>query len=111
MTSRRVHAALGLLACAVLIGACGSSKSSTNTASKATTLNTARVAASIEKSIVAQRHLSATVVCPSAVPQEKGKTFECVATTRSLTKPVKVGKTPFVVTVQNSSGYVTYVGK
>ena len=98
------------LACAALIGACGSSKSATTSNPKAK-LDTARVARSIEQSILAQRHLSSTVVCPTGVRQEKGKTFECVATTRTITKPVKVGKTPFVVTIQNDKGYVTYAGK
>jgi anti-sigma factor RsiW len=97
------------LACAALIGACGSSKSATSQ-SKAK-LDTARVARSIEQSILAQRHLRSTVVCPTAVPQVKGETFECLATTRTITKPVKVGKTPFLVTIQNGNGYVTYAGK
>ena len=29
----------------------------------------------------------------------------------TIKPPVKVGKTPFVVTVQNANGYVTYEGK
>jgi|SRR6266571_9084536 len=97
------------LACTALMSACGSSKSSTSRTK--TNLNTARVAQSIEQSIVAQRHLQATVVCPPTVVQEKGKTFECLATIQSAKPPGKVIKTPFVVTVQNASGYVTYVGK
>jgi len=43
-------------------------------------------------------------VCPAAVAQTVGNTFDCIATTGS-------SKTPFVVTVRSSSGYVTYVGK
>src|SRR5437763_17218289 len=80
------------LGCAALIGACGTSKSSTKSQGK-TNLDTARVAHSIEQSILAQRHLLSTVVCPTGVPQEQGRTFECVATTRTTTKPVKVGRT------------------
>jgi hypothetical protein len=105
---RRAGAAVATLACAALITACGSSSSSS---SGKTNLNTTRVAASIEQSILAQRHLKSKVVCPAAVPQEKGKTFECLATTRTTKPPVKVGKTTFVVTVQNDKGYVTYAGK
>ena len=95
------------LACAALISACGSSSKSP----PKTNLDTAHVALSIERSILSDRHLHAKVVCPAAVPQEKGKTFECTATTRGVKKPFAVTTTPFVVTIQNSSGYVTYVGK
>ena len=98
-----------ILASGVLLGACGSSKKSTSTPK--TNLDTARVAHSIEQSIVAQRHLNATVVCPTVVPQEQGRKFECVATTSEAKAPKKVVKTTFVVTIQNSKGYVTYVGK
>ena len=67
--------------------------------------------ASIKENIQTQRHLSATVVCPQTVPQEAGKEFECVATTRAVKAPHAAVKTPFIVTVHNSSGYVTFVGK
>ena len=99
---------LGSLVCAGLLSACGS-KSSEST--KTTNLNTARVARSIEQSITSQRHLVAKVSCPSVVPQEAGRKFECVATTTSPKHPKSVVKTPFEVTIQNSHGYVTYVGK
>lgn len=94
---------------ALLLGACGSSKSSSSTATK-TNLNTARVAHSIEASILAQRHLVATVTCPAVVPQEQGRVFECTAVIHNA-KSKKTTTTPFEVTVQNSKGYVTYVGK
>ena len=106
---RGAYVALTALACAALLSACGSSKSSTS--STTTNLNTARVAHSIEQSILAQRHLTSSVVCPAVVPQQQGKTFECIATTRTTKPPIKVGKTTFVVTVQSSKGYVTYAGK
>jgi len=102
--------AVAALACAALISACGSS-SSTTTSTTAKNLNTARVALSIEQSILKERHLHAKVVCPTAVAQEAGKTFECVATSTSTKAPFVVTKTPFVVTIHNSKGYVTYVGK
>jgi len=108
--SRVVGGSLTVLACAGLLAACGSSNSNSNGSAK-TNLNTARVARSIEQSILTQRHLRAKVVCPTSVPQEKGRKFECVATTETVKHPVKVGKTPFVVTVQNDKGYVTYEGK
>jgi Domain of unknown function (DUF4333) len=97
------------LACAALISACGSSSSTTSTAAK--NLDTHRVAGSIEESILLKRHLHATVTCPEVVPQEKGATFVCTATTGSSKKPATFTKTPFKVTVQSSSGYVTYVGE
>jgi hypothetical protein len=100
---------LAALSSAALVSACGSSSSSTSTAGK-TNLNTARVAHSIEQSILTQRHLKAKVTCPALVPQEAGKTFECEAVTRAATAPHKKTTTPFLVTVQNVRGYVTYVG-
>ena len=108
--SRVAGGSLAVLACAGLLAACGSSNSNSSGSAK-TKLNTARVARSIEQSILTQRHLRSRVVCPTSVPQEKGRTFECVATTETVKQPVKVGKTPFVVTVQNVNGYVTYEGK
>jgi hypothetical protein len=81
-----------------------------STAAK-TNLNTAHVAVSIKQSILTQRHLKAKVVCPTAVPQEKGKTFDCIATTPGVKPPFALIKTLFVVTVQNDRGFVTYAGK
>jgi len=102
--------AASALACAALLGACGSSSSSSTTTAP-TNLDTARVQLSIQQSILSERHLQAKVVCPTTVPQETGKTFECIATTTTKTTPPKTVTTPFVVTIQNSKGYVTYVGK
>jgi len=107
---RRTAAVLLMaLGCAALTSACGSSSSSST--SSGGTVDTARVARAIEGSVLTRRHIHATVVCPAAVAIETGKTFECVATSRSTTKPFAAIKTPFVVTIQNSKGYVTYVGK
>jgi hypothetical protein len=103
--------AIAALACAALVSACGSSASSTSSTSAPANLNVARVQRSIEANILSQRHLHATVTCPAVVPQELGKVFECIATTHSTTKPSVEGRTPFVVTIKNKSGYVTYVGK
>jgi hypothetical protein len=103
-----VLAVLTTLALAAVLSACGS-KSSTSSTSAAAKVDTAKVARSIEQSIQAQRHLASTVVCPVTVPAEKGKTFECIATTQTAKKPPV--KTTFVVTVQNNRGGVTYVGK
>ena len=72
------------------------------------------MARAIAQSIFAERKLHSTVLCPGAVPQEVGKTFECVATTSTIPKGSKHAvpvKTPFVVTIQSTKGYVTYVGK
>ena len=106
---RPILIAVAAVSGALMLSACGSN-SKTSSSGK-TKLDTARVARSIEQSILSQRHLRAKVVCPTAVPQEKGRTFECIATTETIKPPVKVGKTPFVVTVQNANGYVTYEGK
>jgi hypothetical protein len=118
-SARRIRArgaaVVAALAGAALLSACGSSSSSTSTSgsSPTTDLNTARIAKSIEESILKERHIHAKVSCPAVVPQETGKTFTCIATSTSTT--TKGGKatsatvtTPFTVTVQNSRGYVTY---
>jgi len=112
-------------ACAGLLGACGSSTpgrqaTTASTATTPTDLDTARIAASIERSILSERHLSSHVVCPSPVVQEAGVKFDCTATIAVAKKPPKKGKkpapaapvvTPFEVTVQTNQGYVTYVGR
>ncbi len=107
---RGAIAAVVALACAALLSACGSSNSST-TSTSTTNLNTNRVALSIEQSVLAERHLHVTVTCPATVPQEKGRTFVCIATGHSTKTPSVVTKTPFKVTVENSKGYVTYKGE
>jgi hypothetical protein len=96
------------LAFAAALSSCGSKSSTSSTPAKVN-VDTAKVARSIEQSILAQRHLASTVVCPPTVPAERGKTFECIATTQTAKKPPV--KTTFVVTVQNNRGGVTYVGK
>ena len=108
---RGATTAVTALACVALVSACGSSSTSSTSTVTKTNLNTARVAVSIEQSILNERHLHSKVVCPTAVPQETGKTFECIATTTTTKPPIKTLTTPFVVTIQNSKGYVTYVGK
>jgi hypothetical protein len=109
---RGATVAVTALAVAALMGACGSSNSSsTSSPPSKTNLNTARVAASIKQSILTQRHLKATVVCPAAVVQEKGRTFECIATTPGVKRPFAPVTTPFIVTIQSDKGYVTYAGK
>ena len=105
--------AVAALACAALISACGSSSSSSTSSAPTTTVDTARVASSIEQTVLVKRKLHVKVVCPTAVPSEVGKTFECLATPTGATGTTGTTGTPvpFVVTVQNSKGYVTYVGK
>jgi Domain of unknown function (DUF4333) len=95
------------LAAAALISACGSASPSATTAEKPipkAILNTKRIAGSIEQSILSERHIHAKVSCPAVVPQEKGRTFACIAT-------VGKTKTPFTVEQQNDRGYVTYKGE
>jgi hypothetical protein len=45
------------------------------------------------------------------VVQEKGRTFECIATTRGVKPPFAPVTTHFHVTIQSNQGYVTYAGK
>jgi hypothetical protein len=66
-------------------------------------LDTPKVESSIRQSVLAQRHLSATVTCPAEVLQQAGLSFTCTAS---------VGHRgyPFVVTETNGRGHVRYVG-
>jgi hypothetical protein len=107
---RGASVAATALACAVLVSACGSS-SSNGSGAATTNLNTAHVAVAIEQTVLEKRHLHSKVVCPASVPQEAGRTFECIASITAAKAPHAVTSTPFLVTIQNSRGYVTYVGK
>jgi hypothetical protein len=72
-------------------------------------LNTVAVAHSIEKAILFQRHIHATVTCPAAVIQAKGNHFTCIATDWLGKGPHKRRiTTPFAATVVNDNGYVTF---
>jgi hypothetical protein len=103
--------AAAALGCAALLSACGSSSSSTTGSGSGKPVNTSQVAASIKQTIFEKRHLVATAVtCPTTVASEPGKTFVCTATVRSTKTPYTYTKTPFTVTIQNTRGYVTYVG-
>jgi len=103
-----VTAALAI-ACAGL-GACGSSTTSPTPVTATKDLDVAHVERAIERSIMSQRHLRSKVVCPALVLQKPGK-FACVATTYSVKTPHRKIKTAFVVTIHNSAGYVTYIGR
>jgi hypothetical protein len=78
-----------------LLSGCGSSTP---------TLNTVTVQRSIAASILAQRHLNATVRCPSNVPRKAGLTFTCMAT-------VGGRQYPFAATEVDGKGRVRYVGR
>jgi hypothetical protein len=79
---------------APLLSACGSSTPA---------LNTVTVQRSIAASILTQRHLHATVHCPSDVPRQAGLTFTCTAT-------IDGRSYPFAATEVDDSGRVRYVG-
>ena len=96
--TRSAAAAVLALALGLLAVACGSGSSNTNSEF----LSTKQTKGAIEESILAQRHIHATVVCPTEVVREKGATFECVATTPNGVKTV------FHVVEANSRGYVEY---
>ncbi len=96
--TRSAAAAILALAVGCLLVACGSGSSTTNSEF----LSTKQTRGAIEESILAQRHLHATVVCPTEVVREKGVTFQCVATTPNGAKTI------FHVVEANSRGYVEY---
>lgn len=67
-------------------------------------LDIAKVQRAIARSIAAQRHLRATVRCPTEVLQQAGVTFTCEATAAGRTYPFEVVQT-------DSHGHVRYVGR
>ena len=96
------------LASASLISACGSSStSSSSSTTSGKKLDVARVAASIEESILLKRHLRSTVTCPTGIEQGAGIDFTCYAT-GTIGKKKTPYRTPFTVTQVNNNGYVTY---
>jgi hypothetical protein len=92
------RACLCLAAACVLISfaisACGSSDP--------TILDTQKVEAAIEQSVLDQRGVHADVGCPAGVQQKKGLEFSCQAT-------VKQEMTQFDVTQLDDAGNVSYV--
>jgi len=96
--ARPVRPTVLALGVVLLLAACGSKSSSTSSEF----LNTTQTKRAIEASILEQKGLHATVVCPSEVIREKGVTFTCVATTPNGVK------TPFHVVEANDRGYVEY---
>jgi hypothetical protein len=96
-------------ACAALLSACGSSNSSTESAKAY--VETGKVAKDIEHTIAAKQGLKARVLCPAPMTAVPGNTFECVASIEAAAAPHTVTKTPYIVTIQSSRGFVTYVSK
>lgn len=96
--ARLAGAAIVALALGPFLVACGSGSS--NTGSEF--LSTKQTRLAIEESILTQRHIRASVVCPTEVVREKGVTFQCVATSPNGTKTV------FHVVEANARGYVEY---
>jgi hypothetical protein len=64
-------------------------------------LNTVAIERAIEGSILAERSVHATVVCPSKVVRKAGLTFVCTA-------KLEVGTYPLTVTETDASGHVRY---
>jgi hypothetical protein len=89
-----------LVAGSLALTACGSSGSSDPPAS-ATILNTSKVETAIARSSLAQRGVTAQVICPSNVHQAEGSTFACTAFAEG-------DSTEFVVTQLDGSGNVHY---
>lgn len=96
--TRSAAAAILALGAGLVLVACGSGSSTASSEF----LATKQTRAAIEESILVQRHIHATVVCPSEVVREKGVTFQCVATSSNGAKTV------FHVVEANSRGYVEY---
>jgi hypothetical protein len=68
------------------------------------TLDSQGVARAIQKAIEKQRHLRATVHCPTPILQAKGLAFTCTA-------KLAHGSTPFSVTETDSRGHVKFIGR
>jgi hypothetical protein len=82
-----------------------------STAGAKTNVDTLRTAESIEQTLLTKRGIHAKVACPAVVPAVPGATFQCIASFRATQPPHAVTRAPFLVTIQNSSGYVTFEGK
>ena len=67
-------------------------------------LDTPRVENSIAHSIATQRHLHATVTCPTEVRQQTGIAFRCTARVNGV-------RYPFDVTQVDDRGNVRYIGR
>ena len=106
--ARAATVAGAALACAALVGACGGSSSNESTTPKAN-VDTAKVARAIEGTLIEKRHVKGTVTCPAPMPAVPGSTFECIAKITGAKHTTSTS--PFLVTIQNNRGYVTYVGK
>jgi hypothetical protein len=76
----RARGLLAVLAVTAAAG-CGSSSSATPT-TPPNLPNIPQVEAAIAQTILADDHVTATVVCPTLVPQIVGETFSCVAVSR-----------------------------
>lgn len=78
-----------------MLAGCGSSSPAT--------LNPSRIEQAIAKAILAQRHVTATVSCPSGIQVAPHRQFRCVAEVGSH-------NTAFLVTEGSTSGHVTFIG-
>lgn len=69
-----------------------------------------RVRSAIRHSILSQRHVRASVVCPTQVLQQKGLKFTCTATVGAAdsSKRVHAGDYGFTVVQTDDAGHVTY---
>ena len=65
------------------------------------------MALAIEQSILSERHIKAQVSCPPTIPQEKGLSFTCVATSYT-TKGHHPIHTTFTVFQKDAAGHVYY---
>jgi Domain of unknown function (DUF4333) len=90
--ARRLTVIASALLVAMLASACGSSTP---------TLNSARVERAVAASILQERGLHTTVVCPPDVPRKAGRVFTCTAR-------LDAGTYPITVTETNGSGHVRY---
>lgn len=112
LASRRAPAAAVAVIAAAALSACGSSSDHKKPAKPAVatpTLNTNTVAEAIVQSIQEEKKLTATVKCPTDVPQKKGHDFNCVATTyRTVSGKRTPVYTQFTVTQVNDRGDVYY---
>jgi hypothetical protein len=112
-TPRSAALAATALVTAALVAACGGSGSgSTSGEGKPTgkALDLTRVERQIEVSILSEKHMRATVTCPSYVEQRQGNNFTCYATgtARGKNGRQEPFRTPFTVEQVNDRGYVYF---
>jgi hypothetical protein len=95
--ARTAPAALGAVALAVALSACGA------TLPEPPLRNIAQIQTAIDQTLLAGQHVRGTAYCPTDVPAVKGQVFSCIVEIPGGSPAI------FEVTVETPQGLVSYV--